>query len=131
VTDELSEWERGFLAGVAFRETFGFSGPTSVREIAGRAYRDPDALVADVEIPGGLRFTTDDIVPAEGPGVADEPTTTDTGESGETDTDDGGDADAGEGDETDTEESGEVESGVNGAEESSTEDGDDGRADRG
>jgi hypothetical protein len=70
MTDDLSEWERGFLAGVAFRETFGFSGPTSVREIARRAYRDPDALVADVEIPGGLRFTTDDIVPTEGPGVA-------------------------------------------------------------
>jgi hypothetical protein len=69
MTDELSEWERGFLAGVAFRETFGFEGPTSVPEIAARAYRDPDALVADVEIPGGLRFGTDDIVPTTGPGT--------------------------------------------------------------
>jgi hypothetical protein len=78
--DDLSEWERGFLAGVAFRETFGFSGPTSVREIARRAYRDPDALVADVDIPGGLRFTADDIVPTTGPGVDPETGDGDTGE---------------------------------------------------
>jgi hypothetical protein len=78
--DDLSEWERGFLAGVAFRETFGFSGPTSVREIAWRAYRDPDSLVADVDIPGGLRFSTDDIVPTTGPGVAPETTDADPSE---------------------------------------------------
>jgi hypothetical protein len=71
MSDELSEWERGFLAGIAFREAFGFDGPTSAPEIAGRAYRDPDALVADVDIPGGLGFTADDIVPTTGPGVDD------------------------------------------------------------
>jgi hypothetical protein len=91
MTDELSEWERGFLAGVAFRETFGFSGPTSVREIAGRAYRDPDALVADVDIPGGLRFTTDDIVPTEGPGVVSDTADADDPPDGEDDPGERGD----------------------------------------
>ena len=96
MADELSEWERGFLAGVAFRETFGFEGPTSVPEIAARAYRDPDALVADVEIPGGLRFSADDIVPTVDPGV-DTGREDEDGETGDDDATPGGDGDIGDG----------------------------------